>query len=788
LKLRSVKYVARDRRRWEARRLRGISGCCVGALLLTAAFPRSATGQELYAIVAEPPYAGYVVKIRIQTGDVIRLFPTGVPAPAGLTYDPVRDVLLTIGSESGQVYRIDLEHEKASPLFPVAKGAQKSTEHRVRGLAYKRHGDLLYVYDWRGDKQEIVSLVATTGVEVPDSTTEAEKVTENSADMDRLAVRPSDGKLFGAGGPLPQNATNCGDSFRVTGMDFHPETGDLYVAYDRTLVVLDSTTRQVKVVPALANGARNAYLECGLVSIDPASGKPPPVEPLASDIGPLGGIAFVRGPAPDVWIKDCDDDDGTVPSSSTHCEDTSASPDIWIENQINRRADAPLFQDQVRDRDRQGRDVHNWLYARVRNRSERDAPGTALTFYYWECDGAQANQVNSKKLIDECEVDVPAQSTAFARVRWRNLFSLPSNKKWCVEAVLDHPDDRVRLPATKPAEDNNIAVTDTEELKKQADQHRPRKRAVLKPNERHYSSYPGEREGEELNGYPIAYAKRPLVMQRGMVRTTTSLGVKKAGLSVDLMDPDEKSLFALDAGFAFAVHRNIEVGVSNYRLGSTPPKTGQGLVSLTWGEQKPVHWGDMPIYGRFRFVDRTIWQVAADLGLVFPINTKLASTFGLPIRVRPRDYDLAIDWGVEVTLLTMDFGANIDLPVRLTYSITSRGFIFGSFGLSLQQLGRGRNSEDTRDSNVAFPAPVKNQYFVPMALGGGYTARCRKKRRWMVDLFGQGGFNPLIYFNPPNAPEAAPGEPQPEQIQQVPLSKSWFINASANFYFDPVVR
>ena len=681
LKSHGAGCVASGRGRSQVRRVLVIRGWRFAVLLLAIAAPRQAVAQELYGIVSEPPYAGYVVEIDLQTGDVTRLFPTGIPKPAGLTYDPLRDVLLTIASQSGQVYRIDLKNENASPLLPLGQSGTESKS--ARGLAYRRHGDLLYALhqDQPGAEHDVVSLVATNGVAIPKSETpepktprskksELQRLYGNPGDLDRLAVRLSDEKLFGAGGRLPGPHSCCGDETRITGMDFHPRSGDLYVSYDRTLIVFDISNCEAKAAPA--NSADRAHTGCAnIAAVDPATGKRRPLEPLASDIGALGGIAFVKGPAPDVWMKDCEDDDGTVPSSPNRCEGTLASPDVWIENHVNRRADSPIY----------GAD--NWLYARVRNRNEQDAAGTSLAFYYWACPApgsekhptVPVNQSNEKQLVGDCKVDVPAGGTAFARVRWRNLPELPGlneskgrkdqehqKGKWCIQAVLDHPDDRVHLAATEAADDNNIAVTDTKALEDKNVRGRPGKRAMLEVEERRVSSYPGELESEKLNGYPIAYAKRPLVMQRGMIRTTTSLGAKKAGLSVNLMAPDQNALLAVDAGFAFAVHRNIEVGVSSYRIGSTPPKTGQGLVSVPFNEEEPAHWGDIPLYARFRFVDRATWQVAADLVLVFPVNTKLASTFGLPIRIEPRDYDLAIDWGIEATLLTNEFRSQYRPP------------------------------------------------------------------------------------------------------------------------------
>ena len=94
--------------------------------------------------------------------------------------------------------------------------------------------------------------------------------------------------------------------------------------------------------------------------------------------------------------------------------------------------------------------------------------------------------------------------------------------------------------------------------------------------------------------YPKGYAQRPLVMNKHMLRGTFSIDVKR--LSFPSGSGARQTLVALDFGAAFSPLNNLEVGISNYRLGSTPPKAGQGLFPIIVSPS--ADFGDIPIYAR----------------------------------------------------------------------------------------------------------------------------------------------------------------------------------------------
>lgn len=267
--------------------------------------------------------------------------------------------------------------------------------------------------------------------------------------------------------------------------------------------------------------------------------------------------------------------------------------------------------------------------------------------------------------------------------------------------------------------------------------------------------------------YPKAYAQRPLVIDKYMLRGTFSVDVKRLGLQ-------SRTLVALDFGAAFSPLDNLEVGISNYRLGSTPPKASQGLFPII--ASPSGDFGDIPIYGRYSILRKDYVEMGVDLVMVIPSNTNFATTFGVPVRIRARPR-VTIDTGMELTILTKSVGANIELPVKGTFNITPAGFIFGESGFSFQNLGRNAISSVTTssvpDSNVAFPV-ANNQVFMPLGIGGGYTVVIEGKV--MIDIFGRFGWVPFVYLNPPTG------------VNPVPAGDAWFLGVGAIVHTRPLLK
>ncbi|MFW2389508.1 MAG: hypothetical protein ACN4G0_14300 [Polyangiales bacterium] len=270
--------------------------------------------------------------------------------------------------------------------------------------------------------------------------------------------------------------------------------------------------------------------------------------------------------------------------------------------------------------------------------------------------------------------------------------------------------------------------------------------------------------------YPKAYAARPLTMNKFMIRGTMMVDVKRAIPNNTSGRASGAPLVSIDFGAAFSIFDNLEVGVSNYRLGSTTPITGQGIFPIVVAPRGSF--GDMPLYVRYSFLKKDYFEMAADFVLTIPSWTNLAVTLGMPTRIRIRDA-FTVDTGVELVILSNGAGLNVEVPLKATYNITPAGFIFGESGFSFQNLARNLTGGSYRDSNLAFPVD-RNQVFVPLGIGGGYTHVV--KEMVMIDVFARFGWNPFVYINPPSG------------TNTIPAADSWVLSVGVILHTSPILH
>jgi len=273
--------------------------------------------------------------------------------------------------------------------------------------------------------------------------------------------------------------------------------------------------------------------------------------------------------------------------------------------------------------------------------------------------------------------------------------------------------------------------------------------------------------------YPKAYASRPLTMNKYMIRGTFSVGVKRAVVDPSTGAQAGRPLVSLDFGAAFSPLENLEVGVSNYRLGSSGPVAGQAMFPVVVSPRGTF--GDMPLYVRYSFMRKDYVEMGADFVLSIPSWTNLAVTFGLPTRIRVRD-TVTIDTGAEFLILSNGAGLNIEVPFKFTYNPKPAGFIFADSGFSFQNLARNVTGGSYNDSNLAFPVGARNQVFVPLAVGGGYTHVV--KDIVMLDIFARVGWNPFVYINPPSG----------SGISAVPVRDAWVLSVGILIHTSPVLN
>ena len=259
-------------------------------------------------------------------------------------------------------------------------------------------------------------------------------------------------------------------------------------------------------------------------------------------------------------------------------------------------------------------------------------------------------------------------------------------------------------------------------------------------------------------------------MNKFMIRGSMMVDVTRAIPNNTSGKASGAPLVSIDFGAAFSIFDNLEVGVSNYRLGSTTPITGQGIFPIVVAPRGSF--GDMPLYVRYSFLKRDYVEMAADFVLTIPSWTNLAATLGMPTRIRIRDV-FTVDTGLELVILSNGAGLNVEVPLKATYNITPAGFIFGESGFSFQNLARNLTGGSYRDSNLAFPVD-RNQVFVPLGIGGGYTHVV--KEMVMIDVFARFGWNPFVYINPPSG------------TNTIPAADSWVLSVGVILHTSPILH
>lgn len=175
-------------------------------------------------------------------------------------------------------------------------------------------------------------------------------------------------------------------------------------------------------------------------------------EPI-SDTYAVWAVRDVPGgpsPAPvDVWIRDCTEDDGTVPSNPAPCEVLWKSPDIFIDNNGDLIIDMPAY------------NADNRLYTIVRNKSQTWAMRVKVRFWYLNYSTGLPFPEGAELCGPPVLITVPPNSYTLASQIWYDTPPNPSDVgdegHWCIIAQLEHDDDPYIDPYAGVGADNNLA-------------------------------------------------------------------------------------------------------------------------------------------------------------------------------------------------------------------------------------------------------------------------------------------------------------------------------------------
>lgn len=253
--------------------------------------------------------------------------------------------------------------------------------------------------------------------------------------------------------------------------------------------------------------------------------------------------------------------------------------------------------------------------------------------------------------------------------------------------------------------------------------------------------------------YPVRFARRPLVLNQGMVRADSRLTLR--GLS------GSGTFSALDLGGAVSPVKNLELGLSTELTGAIPAPGGIGLISVIFSPE--VSYGDIPIYARYQFHEGKSLLAAVDLVLVLPTNTDLTITAGIPGRVLELFGLFTLDMDFNVRYRNGDaFAAYVSDPSKATFDFTFSGAsITNITDHGYIEIGGGIGVV-----NVGGASGANNVLELPFFLGGGYT----HKGKVLTDIFAQAGWQPLMTVNGP------PGR------DTFNIADDWFVTLGATVH------
>jgi hypothetical protein len=281
------------------------------------------------------------------------------------------------------------------------------------------------------------------------------------------------------------------------------------------------------------------------------------------------------------------------------------------------------------------------------------------------------------------------------------------------------------------------------------------------------SEGPASAEEEEglpatfVGDYPVRFARRPLVLNEGMVRADGRLTVGGGGV----LGPGTFS--ALDIGGAVSPIENLELGLSTELTGAVPAPGGISLITVIFSPQ--ASYGDIPVYGRYQFLENETALLAVDLVLVLPANTDFTMTASLPLRI------------VELfDLMTMDSAFSIRyrngdkyaaLPGVTNPSKNTADFTFsGGAAVNITNNGYLEIGGGVGIVNVGGGDGANNVWEIPFFIGGGYTY----EGKVLADIFAQFGFQPLMTANAP------PGR------DTFNVGDDWYITIGATVHTKPL--
>ncbi len=184
---------------------------------------------------------------------------------------------------------------------------------------------------------------------------------------------------------------------------------------------------------------------------------------------------------------------------------------------------------------------------------------------------------------------------------------------------------------------------------------------------------------------PQRLATRPITQPRNTLR----LSLFMAGWGADTGGFAEDFVVSLQLGGAYGITDDLEIGVGTESMGiaavgagafarSGWRPVGEGLLSFLILDDD-LDFGDIPLYGRYRFFQNDLVEIGGELGLLIPTYSDFAVRFGVPVRLHFGEL-FAVDTGLYASMTfgpdpsngdpDDDFWGALFLPLRAVVSPT----------------------------------------------------------------------------------------------------------------------
>lgn len=152
-----------------------------------------------------------------------------------------------------------------------------------------------------------------------------------------------------------------------------------------------------------------------------------------------------------------------------------------------------------------------------------------------------------------------------------------------------------------------------------------------------------------------AYAQRPITMPARTLRLSGFFSGAHLEFGIG-----QEFVFAFQIGGAYGITDDLEIGVGTEKLGPSAigagraafsgwRPTGEGLLSFVVADGD-LDFGDIPVYGRYRFLDTELVEVGAELAVLIPTRTDFALRLGAPVRLHGGEI-FALDTGLYFSMI-----------------------------------------------------------------------------------------------------------------------------------------